>query len=136
MQHESLRSNVPGYALNLLPRKQQLWQPNFSKDLPKLSFLLDYKRPGMLCLALLPRHEVPKLDFQIEFSMSKTIQIFLIFFSLKNENLGEHFLLKSFLVTSILKPLQMVKKCLIFEQAAKLGKASRDGYNLGLVLIL
>ena len=30
----------------------------------------------------------------------------------------------------------MVKSCLIFDQAAKLGKASRDAYNQGLLLIL
>ena len=40
------------------------------------------------------------------------------------------------MVTSILKPLQMVKSCPIFDQAAKLGKASRDAYNQGLLLIL
>ena len=41
-----------------------------------------------------------------------------------------------FLVTSILKPLPMVKSCPIFDQAAKLGKASMDAYNAGLLLIL
>ena len=30
----------------------------------------------------------------------------------------------------------MVKSCLNFDQAAKLGKASRDAYNPGLLLIL
>ena len=30
----------------------------------------------------------------------------------------------------------MVKSCPIFDQAAKLGKASRDAYNPGLLLIL
>ena len=42
----------------------------------------------MLWLALPPCLEVPKLDFQSEFSMSN---IFIIFFSLKNKNLGAHF---------------------------------------------
>jgi hypothetical protein len=40
------------------------------------------------------------------------------------------------LLASILKPLQMVKSCRIFDHAAKLGKASRDTYNPGLLLIL
>ena len=35
---------------------------------------------------------MPKFDFQIQFSMSKVIWIFLIFFSLKNTKLGAHFL--------------------------------------------
>jgi hypothetical protein len=34
----------------------------------------------MLCLALPARRKVRKLDFQSEFSMSKIIRIFLIFF--------------------------------------------------------
>ena len=63
-------------------------------------------RPRMLCLALPPSRKVPKLDFQCEFSMSKIIWIFLIFFTLKIKNLGAHFVKKKyFLVTSILKPL-------------------------------
>ena len=40
--------------------------------------------------------KVPILDFQSEFSMSKIIWIFLIFFSLKNISLEEGFLLLSF----------------------------------------
>ena len=36
------------------------------------------------------------LDFQSQFSMSKIIRIFLIFFSLMNINLGAHFLLLTF----------------------------------------
>ena len=35
----------------------------------------------------------PKSDFQSQFFMSKIIRIFLNFFSFKNMNLGEHFLL-------------------------------------------
>jgi hypothetical protein len=52
---------------------RHLRQPNFSKDLTKLAIILDYKRPGMLCLALPARHKVLKLDFQSEFSMSNII---------------------------------------------------------------
>ena len=40
--------------------------------------------------------EVSKFDFQSQFSRSKIIRIFLIFFSLKNMNLGAHFLLLTF----------------------------------------
>jgi hypothetical protein len=40
--------------------------------------------------------KVPKSDFQSQFSMSKIIGIFLIFFSLKNISLKEGFLLLSF----------------------------------------
>ena len=85
----------------------------------------------MLCLALPACHKVQKLDFQSEFSMSKIIRIFLIFFSLRNKILVAHFL-----VTSILKLFQMVKSCLIFDQAAKVDKVFRDAHNPGLWLIL
>ena len=85
----------------------------------------------MLCLALPVGLKVQKLDFQSGFSMSKIIQSFLIFFSLRNKILGAHFLLKCFLVTSILKPLQMVKSCPIFDEVAKLGKSTKDTYDRG-----
>jgi inner membrane protein involved in colicin E2 resistance len=68
--------------------------PIFQRGLQKLAILPDYKHPGMLCLALPARRKVQKLDFQSEFSMSKIIQISLIFVSLKNNKLGSHFLLK------------------------------------------
>ena len=35
--------------------------------------------------------KVPEFDFQSKFSISKIIRIFLIFFPLKNINLGAHF---------------------------------------------
>ena len=38
-------------------------------------------------------------------------------------------------MNSIFTPLKMVKSGPIFDQAAKLGKASRDDYNLELLLI-
>ena len=44
--------------------------------------------------------KVPKFDFQSQFSTSKIIQKFLIFFSLKNTNLGAHFLLLTFFDSS------------------------------------
>ena len=40
--------------------------------------------------------KVQNFDFQSQFSMSKIIRIFLIFFSLKNINLGAHFLFDIF----------------------------------------
>ena len=49
----------------------------------KIIFLFDFHRG---------RQKVPKSDFQCQFSMSEIIQIFLIFFSLKNISLGPHFL--------------------------------------------
>ena len=50
----------------------------------------------MLCLALPACRKVRKMDFQSQFSTSKIIRIFLNFFSLKNTNLGAHFLLLTF----------------------------------------
>ena len=40
------------------------------------------------------------------------------------------------MVTSIFKPLTIVKSGPIFDQAAKLGKTSRSAYNPGLWLVL
>ena len=90
----------------------------------------------MLCLALPLCPEVPKLDFQSEFFMSKIIRIFLIFFSLKTKNLGSHFLLKSFFGNFNSNSTFLLKSGPIFDEAAKLGKATRDAYNLGGWLIL
>ena len=53
---------------------------NFSKGLTKSAILPNFKRPRMLCLGLPPHREVPKLDFQSGFSMSKIIKILLNFF--------------------------------------------------------
>ena len=61
-------------------RNRHLRRPHFSKWLTKLAIFPDYKRSGMLCLALPARRKVRKLDFQSEFSMSKIIRIFLNFF--------------------------------------------------------
>ena len=43
---------------------------------------------------------------------------------------------RKFFVKIIFKPLKMVKSGPIFDQAAKLGKVSRDAYDSGLWLIL
>ena len=40
--------------------------------------------------------KLPKFDFQSQLSMSNIIRIFLNFYSLKNINLGAHFLLLTF----------------------------------------
>ena len=59
----------------------------------------------------------------------KSPESFWFFFSIKNKSLGAHFLLKLFLLGSILKPLYLLKACPIFDEAAKLCKASKDAYN-------
>ena len=41
-----------------------------------------------------------------------------------------------FLITSILKPLHLLKSCPIYDEAAKLCKASKDAYNQERWLIL
>ena len=45
------------------------------------------------------RQNVPKFDFENQFSMSKIIQIFLNSFSMKHINLGAYFLLLTFFDT-------------------------------------
>ena len=49
--------------------------------------------------------KVLKFDYPNQFSMSKIIRIFLIFWSWNDTNLGAHFLLLTFLMTSIFKSL-------------------------------
>ena len=69
--------------------------------------------------------------------MSKIIRIYLIFFiSLKNKILGAHFLLKLFFGNFNFKNTFLPKSGPIFDEAAKLGKASKDAYYSGLQLIL
>ena len=46
---------------------------------------------------------MPKFDFESQFSMSKIIRIVVNFFSLKNTNIGAHFLIKSILNQFITK---------------------------------
>ena len=79
----------------------------------------------------MPCQKVPKSDFQSEFSMSKIIRIFLIFFSMKNKGLGAHFLLKSFFCNFNFKTPLLLKSCSIFDETTKLCKASEDVYNRG-----
>ena len=90
----------------------------------------------MLCLALLARRKAQKLDFQSEFLLSKIIRSFLIFFSLKNNRLGAHFLLRWFFDNFKFKENLLLKLGQIFEEVAKLGKSTQDTYNQGEWLIL
>ena len=90
----------------------------------------------MLCLALPACRKVQKLDFQSEFSMSKIIRISLIFFSLKNNMLGAHFLLRWFFDNIKFKRTLLLKLGQIFDKVAKLSKSTQDTYNQGGWLIL
>ena len=58
--------------------------------------------------------KVQKPDFQSQFSMSKMMRIFPNFSS-KNINLSAHFLLLTFLTTSIFKTIYFLKWCPIFD---------------------
>ena len=59
--------------------------------------------------------KVPKFDFQSQFYMSKIISIFLNFFSLKNINLGAHFLLLTLFDNFKIERLLFLKWLLIFD---------------------
>ena len=59
-----------------------------------------------------------------------------MFFSLRNKIVGAHFLMKWIFGNFNLKTTSILKAGLIFYQAAKLGKSSRNAYNSGLLLIL
>ena len=60
---------------------------DFSKKISKRKIFFDLT----LTDVHIGRQKVPKSDFQSQFSMSKFIQIFLIFFSMKNISLEEGF---------------------------------------------
>ena len=61
--------------------------------------------------------KVPKFDFQCQFSMSNIIQTFLIFFSLKNTNLGAHFLFFKFFDTINFEITLLLKWFPIFDSS-------------------
>ena len=61
--------------------------------------------------------KVPKFDFQSQFSMSKIIRIFLIFFSLKNINFVAHFLLLTFFDNINFWITLLLKWCAIFDRS-------------------
>jgi hypothetical protein len=84
-------------------------------------------------------------------SLSQSAEIGLskgIFYVKNHSNISDFFFIEEydfrttffvkmiFFVTSILKPPKMVNQAQFFDEAAKLGKASRDAYNPGLWLIL
>ena len=87
-------------------------------------------------LALPACRKVRKMDFQSQFSMSKIMQIFLNFFSLKNTNLEAHFLLLAFFDKINFLTTLLLKLGQIFDEVAKLGKSTQDAYNPGKWLIL
>ena len=84
---------------------------HFSKKISKRKIFFDLTFTDVH----MGRQKVPKSDFQSQFSMSKIIQIFLIFFSLKNISSEEGFLLLTFLKTSIFEPLCFLKWGPIFD---------------------
>ena len=59
---------------------------------------------------------------QSQFSMSKIIRIFLIFFSLKNSNLGAHVLLLTIFDDNNFSTTLLLELGQIFDEVAKLGK--------------
>ena len=68
---------------------------------------------------------MPIFDLQSQFSMSKIIGIFLnFFFSLKNINLGAHFLVLAFFDQINFLTILLLKLGQIFDEVAKLGKAT------------
>ena len=51
--------------------------PSFQKELTKLAILLDYKRSGLLCLALLPRQKIgPDFSKKSGFKIEVTKKLF------------------------------------------------------------
>ena len=103
----------------------------------------------MLCLSFPACRNVQKVDFQSQLSMSKIIQILLIFFSLKKTNLEAHFLLlalfyKIYFLTTLFRVsvhwtltlTLLLKLGQIFDEVAKLGESTQDAYNPGKWLIL
>ena len=60
---------------------------------------------------------VTKFEFQSQFSIVKNHPNLSNFFSLKNTNLGAHFCYWHFLIKSILKSLQLLKWCPIFDSS-------------------
>ena len=69
---------------------------HFSKKISKIKIFFDLTFTDVHT----GRQKVPKSDFQSHFPMSKNIRIFIKKNSLKNINLGPHFLYNTFLITS------------------------------------
>ena len=76
-----------------------IWVVEFLNGGTKLERFLPKKKKKLLNFKNWVNGEVskvPKFDFQSQFSMSKIVRIFLIFFPLKTINLGAYFLLLTF----------------------------------------
>ena len=72
----------------------QTWDTKLERFLPKNQHI----QRKLLSFGLMAsRQNVPRFDFQNQFSTSKIIQIFLNSFSMKNTNLGANFLFLTFI---------------------------------------
>ena len=74
--------------------------------------------------------------FKVNFLCQKSSESFSIFFSLKNTNLGAHFLLLTLFDNINFSTTLLLKLGQIFDEVAKLGKSTQDTYNPGKWLIL
>ena len=72
----------------------------------------------------------------MNFLRQKSSESFSIFFSLKNTNLGAHFLLLTLFENINFSTTLLLKLGQIFDEVAKLGKSTQDTYNRGGWLIL
>ena len=70
------------------------------------------------------------------FLRQKSSESFSFFFSLKNTNLGAHFLLLALFDNINFSTTLSLKLDQIFDEVAKLGKSTQDAYNPGKWLIL
>ena len=74
--------------------------------------------------------------FKVNFLYQKLSESFSIFFSLKNTNLGAHFLLLTLFDNINFSTTLLLKLGQIFDEVAKLGKSTQDAHNPGKWLIL
>ena len=77
-----------------------------------------------------------KWTFKVNFLCQKSSESFSIFFSLKNPNLGAHFLLLAFFDKINFLTTLLLKLGQIFDEMAELGKSTQDAHNPGKWLIL
>ena len=76
------------------------------------------------------------LTFKVNCLFQKSSDSFSIFFSLKNTNLGAHFLLLTLFDNINFSTTLLLKLGQIFDEVAKLGKSTQDAHNPGKWLIL
>ena len=74
--------------------------------------------------------------FKVNFLCQKSSESFSIFFSLKNTNLGAHFLLLTLFDNINFSTTLLLKLGQIFDEVAKLGKSTQGAHNPGKWLIL